>query len=160
MEKVEEFIGDLPPCLIYIDKDGRMYHQGAEMTHRGINAVLLAGLDRDESSRYVIEFKGQRCWVEVEDAPLVVRRVDALAGEGFRIYLSDEQEEMLDPSRLWIGPDEAIYTLVRQGRLPARFLRPAYYQLAEHIVEHESGFALADGDRRWPIDHGTPGKMN
>lgn len=160
MEQVDGYIGDLPPCLIYIDKEGRMYHQGAEMIHRGINAVLLAGLDRDETGRYVIEFKGQRCWVEVEDAPLVVRRVDALAGEGFRIYLSDEQEEMLDPSRLWIGPDEAIYTLVRQGRLPARFLRPAYYQLAEHIVEQESGFALAAGERRWPISPEAPDGVN
>ena len=156
MEQVEEYIGALPPCLIYIDKEGKMYHQGAEMTHRGINAVLLAGLERDESGRYVIEFKGQRCWVEVEDAPLVVRRVDALDGQGFKIYLSDEREETLDPSRLWIGPDEAIYTFVRNGRLPARFLRPAYYQLAEHIVEHESGFALAVNGQRWPIGPEAP----
>jgi hypothetical protein len=146
---------DLPPCLIYIDPDGRLFHQGAEMVHRGLNALLLAHLGRDGQGRFIIEFHGQRCYVEVEDAPLAVWRVSA-AGEEIRLLLSDGQEELLDPEKLFVGPANVMYTLVRGGTIPARFTRPAYYQVAEFVEETDGDFALRCRGRRWPLRAGRP----
>lgn len=147
---------DLPPCLIKIDKEGRMFHQGAEMIHQDINSLLLENLSLDAQGRFVIEFKGQRCFVEVEDTPLVVRRVSLQKDGGFSLSLSDGSVEELNPHWLWISEENVLYTRVRGGSLPARFLRPAYYQLAEHIQETDSGFALLTSGQLWPIKPGRP----
>ena len=49
---------DLPPCQILIDKDGRMYHQGAEMINQGINSFLLANLRAGRSGTLYNKIKG------------------------------------------------------------------------------------------------------
>jgi hypothetical protein len=146
---------DLPPCLIYIDRDGRLFHRGAEMVHSGLNSLLLAHLVRDGQGRFIIEFHGQRCYVEVEDAPLAVWRASA-AGEEIRLLLSDGREEPLDQAKLFVGPANVMYTLVRGGTIPARFTRPAYYQAAEFIEESSGGFALRCGGRLWPVQGPAP----
>jgi len=149
---------DLPPCLIFIDQEGRLWHQGAEMIHAGINSLLLEHLSLDERGRYVIDYRGQRCQVEVEDTAIVVGRVSLSAdGESLTLSLSDGTREALDPKLLWVAEDNAVYTRVREGRLPSRFLRQAYYQLAEHIQESENGFALSLGGRLYPLRPGRPG---
>jgi len=149
---------DLPPCLIYIDKEGRMFHQGEEMTHQGVLTLLKEHITLDDNGRYIIELEGQKCLLEVEDTPLVVRRAaaEAGAGERFRLSLSDGTEEHLDPELLWISEENVIYTRVRGGTIPARFLRPAYYQIAEKIEETENGFGLRVGDRVMPLLPGRP----
>ncbi len=148
---------DLPPCLIYIDKEGRLWHQGAEMIHAGINSLMLEHITL-EDGRYIIEFRGQRCYVEVEDTALVVQRVslDREGGSSLKILLSDGRTEELNPDLLWIGRDNVIYTKVRDGKLPARFLRQAYYQLAEFIEEVDGGYALKLGGKLHHIVQGRP----
>lgn len=139
---------DLPPCMIFIDKEGRMWHEGAEMIHPGINELLLEHLAL-EGETYVIEFRGQRCFVEVEDTALVVQRVVGQGEEpdGLSLTTSDGRTEELNPALLWITDENVIYTKVREGSLPARFTRQAYYQLAEYIVEADQGFALKLGGK-------------
>ena len=147
---------DLPPCLILIDKEGRMFHQGAEMINQGINGFLLSKLRLDDQGRYIIELKEQRCWVEVEDTPLVVQRVSGELPGNPTLSLSDGSREPLDPALVWSGPDNVLYTKVRQGSIPARFNRPAYYQVAEWVQETDQGFALAVQGRLYPIREGHP----
>ncbi|MBW1713178.1 MAG: DUF1285 domain-containing protein [Deltaproteobacteria bacterium] len=149
---------DLPPCLIFIDKEGRMFHQGTEMIHAGINSLLLENLTLDNEGRYIIDYKDQKCWVEVEDTPVVVQGVESEPDRPgrFKLALSDQTKEELNPELLWISPENVLYTKIRAGRLPARFLRPAYYQLAEFIEETDTGFALDCGGRLHPISQGRP----
>ena len=45
--------------------------------------------------------------------------------------------EHLDPATLWVGRRNVLYCRIREGRFPARFSRPAYYQIAEWIRENE-----------------------
>ena len=146
----------LPPCLIFIDKEGHWYHQGAEMVHREFIRLFYKNMELDSQGRYVILWNGKRCQVEVEDTAFVVWRVQYLDGVGaqgarFILTLSDESEETLAPETLFIGAANVLYCRVKKGAFPARFCRAAYYQIAQYVVEEEGDFFLPLGDRRYPI---------
>lgn len=147
---------NLPPCLIHVDKEGRMWHLGAEMIHQGINRLLMEHIELDEKGRYVISLHGQRCFVEVEDTFFVITRLDYRPAkdsrpETFLVTLNDEDQEELDPSTLSQGKDNVLYAQVKDKRFPARFLRRSYYQLAEHIVEKDGCFFLPCQGHEYPI---------
>ena len=148
---------ELPPCMILIDKDGRMFHEGAEMVNQGINGFLLTNLEMDEQGRYIIRLRDQKCWVEVEDTAIVVQRVGDDGNGTPVLSLTDGTQEPLDPSLIWVGPENVLYTKVRQGTIPARFNRPAYYQAAEWVRETGDGFAMAVNGRLFPLREGHPG---
>jgi len=145
----------LPPCLIRVDVEGRFWHQGAEMVHAGINKLLMDHVDLDEKGRYVITFAGQRCFVEVEDTFFVVVRAERVALDDgkarYRLTLNDGGHEWLAPATLRQSPENILYARVREGRFPARFLRPAYYQLAEHVEERNGAYMLKVEGRGFPI---------
>ena len=147
----------LPPCMIFVAKDGKWYHEGAEISHRSIFLWLIQNLEKDEQGQYIVHLNNQKCVLEVEDTPLVVQRVDwsaaEEAGEGKLVLtLNDERQEVLDPASLWLSRENVLYCLVKGGHIPARFLRAAYYQIANYIDEDEDGtfFLLLNG-RKYPI---------
>jgi hypothetical protein len=47
---------DIPPCLIFIDKEGRWYHRGAEMIHREFIRLFYNNIELDSRGRYVIDW--------------------------------------------------------------------------------------------------------
>lgn len=146
MDKLEN--SDLPPCLITIDKEGRWYHKGAEMIHREFIRLFYDNMVLDSWGRYVIEWKGQRCYVDVEDTAFVVRRVvrqDKEKEDGtdsFVLSLSDDTQEDLVPDTLCVGLDNILYCSVKNRTFPARFTRAAYYQLAEYVEEENGKYYL------------------
>ena len=147
----------IPPCLIFVSKEGKWYHEGAEIIHRPIFLWLIQSLEKTEDGLFIVNLNNQKCVLEVEDTPLVVRQVN-LVREGpeemdqIRLTLNDETQEILDPETVGINKESVLYCQVKNGRFPARFLRPAYYQLAEHIVEGDTGgFALLLDNKRYPI---------
>jgi len=91
--------------------------------------------------------------VVIDDAPYVVTRITDDPNHGFILRLNDESEELLDPTTLFIGQDNVLYCRVKGGEHTARFLRPAYYQLAAHIQEagKSETFFLQLGDTAYPI---------
>jgi hypothetical protein len=128
---------------IRLDREGRFWHEGEEVTHPGFRRALLRWLDRLEDGRPILRLDETRyAYVDVEDAELLA--VSARwAGERAILVLSDESEEELDPTTLELGEGGALYCRVRRGVLTARILTPAYYVLAERIVETAPGvFAL------------------
>jgi hypothetical protein len=145
---------DLPPCLISIDKDGRWYHKGAEMIHREIIRLFYDNMELDSRGRYVIEWRGQRCYVDVEDTAFVVRRVtyqekgDKNGNERFVLSLSDGTKEELVPDALYVGRDNVLYCTVKNRTFPARFMRAAYYQLAEYVEEENGKYYLPLNGRK------------
>jgi len=144
----------IPKCLIFIDKEGNWYHKGAPMVHKPFILDFYRNMFMDEQGRCLIRWDEKLCEVDLEDTPIVVRSVERGA-EGERrkaiLFLSDETREELDLDSLWIGPDNVLYAKVRQGTMPARFLRPAYYQLME-LLEHDEAsgtyFIELDGRRK------------
>lgn len=146
---------DMPPCLIFIDKEGRWFHKGAEMVHRDIVRFFYAHMALEDSGRYVIRWGEERCFLEVEDTAFVVQKADFQEKEGlqeFQLSLSDDTKERLLPETLFLGEANVLYCRVKEGRFPARFLRPAYYQLAGFVEEEDGGFHLPLNGRKYPID--------
>jgi hypothetical protein len=147
----------LPPCLIFVSKEGKWYHQGAEIIHRPIFLWMIQSLEKNEEGVYIVHLNNQKCFLEVEDTPLVVVRADRIpeaSGEPEHIVLTlnDERQEKLDPDTLGISAENILYCRVKEGQIPARFLRTAYYQIAEYLEEGETGgFVLSLKGGKYPI---------
>jgi hypothetical protein len=140
-------IGEIPPCLIFIDKEGHWFHKGAEMIHREFIRLFYRHMELDPQDRYVINWKGQRCWVDVEDTAFIVRRVSFKDGIQARnapyvLHLSDDTIEPLAPDTLFVGEGNVLYCKVKNRSFPARFNRAAYYQLAEYIEQDGDTYYL------------------
>jgi len=139
---------DLPPCLIYIDKEGHWFHKGVEMVHREFIRLFYMHMEQDEQGRYIISWQGEQCYVEVEDTPFVVWRVvfenkKGLTESRFILYLSDDSREDLVPESLSLGHENILYCKVKDKAFPARFCRAAYYQLAQYVEEEQGKYFLS-----------------
>ncbi|MCX7982064.1 MAG: DUF1285 domain-containing protein [Syntrophales bacterium] len=127
---------------IRIDKDGKWYFRGAEMIRRDIIRYFYEHLKLDAEGRYKIEIPSDSCYVEVEDTAFVVKSVDVKDDEVI-LYLSDDSQEVLDPSTLMVGDNNVLYCRVKKGQFPARFSRSSYYQLTAYLDYDEGkGFYL------------------
>jgi hypothetical protein len=138
--------------MIYIDKDGKWFHNGAEMINRGIVLDFYSHLTIDDSGIYIIKRGNETCYVEVEDAPFIVTRVDFAGADGkverVRLSLIDETHETLEPETLIIGEGNILYCTIKQGLFRARFSRAAYYQLASRIKEEGDKYYLPLNNKR------------
>jgi hypothetical protein len=139
---------DLPPCLIYIDKEGIWYHKGVKMIHRDFIRLFYRNMELDSDGRYVLNWDGKRCQVHVEDTAFVVRRVIYQVGEPggndrLVLSLSDDTKEELMPETIFVGEDNVLYCKVKNHTFPARFNRASYYQLAEYIKEENGTYFLS-----------------
>lgn len=150
---------DLPPELIEkfrsiglsIDRAGRIWHQGQEVTHPRLRQALLRWLDVRDDGRDIIRLDDTRyAYVDVEDAHLrvVSARWD---GDRVRLVLDDGAEEELAYDTLTLPGGDALSCRVRGGKLRARFTTAAQAAVGERIVEDPSGFVLEAAGRRWPI---------
>jgi hypothetical protein len=152
---------------IVLDREGRFLHDGVPVTHPGMARAFSTWLSRHpDDGRYILDNGYDWTYVTVEDAPFFVLRVLAATGEGRSataatapsIELSDGTFEELDPDRLWVGAQDALYTDVKGGAFQARFTRSAQLGLAEFLVEGEGGAVFFDfAGRRRPIAN-TPRK--
>jgi uncharacterized protein len=155
-------VTDLPPDVIErfrsiglrLDRTGRLWHQGEEITHPRLRRALLGWLDVRADGRDIVRLDDTRyAYVEVEDAHL---RVTSARWQGDRLWLllDDGREEELAYATLTLGPGDALYCRVRDGRLRARLGTAAQQVAALRIVEDPSsprGFALEATKNRWPI---------
>lgn len=125
---------------IRIDKDGVWYYRGAEMIRKEIITLFSRNLRQNEAGEYLIELNDERCHVDVEDTPFVVKSVSLVNGAGkdfFSILLTDDNVEELNLDSLRISEANILYCTVKGGAFDARFSRPAHYQLADSM-EHDS----------------------
>jgi uncharacterized protein len=141
-----------------IDKEGRWFYQGEEITHRKTYLLYSRSLTRDESGRIILRVGREQCPVEVEDAPFVVTTIEFVSlgpdgQEAIWLTLNDETREKLDPATLRIGPGNIPYCKVREGMFEARFSRNAYQLLVPHIQhdEKENRFFLSLNKTKYPL---------
>jgi uncharacterized protein len=153
--------GELLPCGIVIDREGEWHYRGSRMERSDIVSHLCQHMRRDEASGlYIVQLGKQRCYLEVEDTPLAITGVLHAKGkekEGQEQLLLSikylDASEPLNPTTLWVGGENVLYCRVMDSGIPARFLRPAYYQLAEFIHEDKkrNRFYLSLGGKRFYI---------
>jgi hypothetical protein len=67
------------------------------------------------------------------------------------LFLSDETQEDLSPETLYVGMENVLYCSVKADTFPARFDRPAYYQLAQNIEEGEESYFLRMNGKKYII---------
>jgi hypothetical protein len=145
---------DMPPCFIFIDKEGHWFHKGTEMIRRDIVRFFYDHLGVDSLGRYVIRWGEERCHLDVEDTPFVVHKVsfeEIDLMQNFRLFLSDDTDEILNPETLFVGAENVLYCEVKQREFPARFLRSAYYQMTDFVREEEGEFHLPLNGKKYLI---------
>ena len=132
-------------------RDGRWYSDDEPINNARIAKLFSRCLTQLDDGRWQIAMADERAFVAIDDTPWVVTSVAGDAAAGFTIRLNDDSEEALDPATLTVGAANVLYTRVKGGRYPARFLRPAYYQLAPAIAERDGRFVLEAGGRHHAI---------
>lgn len=130
---------------IRLDREGRLWHQGAEITHPGLRLAILRWLDLRDDGRPILRLDERRyAYIDIEDAALLVL---SARWDRDRVWLTlnDGSEEELDYASLTIGAGHALYCTVRGGRLRARLTTAAYYRLATGIQPADAA-TTATGD--------------
>ena len=133
---------------IFLDKEGRWFHEGMEITHLRTLELFSRSVCRDADGGYWLQIGRERARIEVEDTPYMVREVSFHEAE-VELKLNDGSSEILDPGTLWIGAGNVLYCNVKSEKLPARFLRPAYYQLVSQVEQDEDGYFLELGRKKF-----------
>ncbi len=133
--------------IIYINKKGEWFYNGAEIVHPKILRIFNDGIRRDKDGAYSLIVEGDCAKVVVEDAPFVVANLTAtFDGDnlvGFVGHLSDNTRETIDLMTVEIDENNVPYCMVKideekiRGKLSARFSTTAYYALANYIQYDE-----------------------
>jgi uncharacterized protein len=153
IELTPELIERLRQTGIRLDREGRFWHEGAVVTHRGFQRALLRWLDRLDDGRPILRLDEKRyAYIDVDDADLLALSA-RWEGDRAILRLNDDSEEELDYASLSVGAGDAVYCKARGGRLIARITTPAYQVLAQRIEETADGFALRAAGRLHPIIH-------
>jgi hypothetical protein len=125
---------------IRLDAEGRFWHEGQEVTHRGLRAAFFRWLDRNPDGRYVLRLDERRfVYLDVDDAPFLVR---SLRWEDDRALavLSDGSEEPLELSTVHLR-DGVAYARVKH-KFDARLSAAAWTTLGERITERDGHYFL------------------
>lgn len=134
--------------------DGRWYADGEPVTHERLARLFSRYVRRKpDGTGYEIRIDERyHADVEIEDTPFVVTAVEHDPQGQIWIDLNDGTTEVLDPTSVAIASDNVAYCRVKNGAERARFLRPAWYQLAGAIEEVAPGdFRLRCGEAAYPV---------
>jgi uncharacterized protein len=138
---------------IRFGRDGCWYADGQPIVNRRIAELFARSVHRGDDGTYWLRIGDERAPIAVDDTPYVVIAVGNDPHGEIWIELNDGSRETLDPGTLRVGADDVLYCRVKGGSEMARVLRPAYYQLAEHIAVGEAGrFILQTATGRYAIE--------
>lgn len=132
------------PIGIFIDREANWFYQGRPIIREDILELFYQNLALGEDDSFVVAWQGQRYLLDVEDSPFVITRVDRKTREPasscFQLRLKHLKDpEILAPQTLRVGAHNVLYCRIQDGRFPARFSRPAYYQMAAWIDQDPAG---------------------
>jgi hypothetical protein len=137
---------ELPPpegrsreSSILLDGEGRFWHEGELVSHRGMMDAFATWIRRHpRDGRFILCNGYDWTYFRVEDVPFFVVGVGGSRG-GPTVKLSDQTEEPLAPETLGLGERGALYCWVKEGKYEARFMPAAQVALAPHLTEGEGG---------------------
>jgi hypothetical protein len=122
---------------IRFGRDGRWYADGQVITNPRIADLFARHVRRRPEGGYMLRIADEQAPILVEDTPYVVTAAELHPDGTLWVELNDRTREPLDPGTLRVGAGDVLYCSVKGGREPARFLRPAYYQIARYISAAE-----------------------
>src|SRR5262247_4812109 len=124
---------------IRFGRDGRWYADGEPIANPRIADLFSQHVQRRPDGGYMLRIGDEQAPILVDDTPYVITGAEVTAEGTVWLELNDRSREALDPRTLRIGADDVLYCRVKQSAEAARFLRPAYYQIAQHIGRANSG---------------------
>jgi hypothetical protein len=134
-----------------VDRDGRIFHDGSEITDGAVLRFFLLAMQPSADGRYVAMCQGERNDFDASDTPFVVQRLRLAAdGTAIELFFAGDYHEPLDPSTLE-DEDGRLYCRVRRGAFRARFGRLALQQLGAHMDERGGGLHLHLAGTSYPI---------
>jgi hypothetical protein len=139
-----------------LDANGRFSHDGLPVEHAGMARAFASWIGRHpDNGRYVLNNGWDWTYFQVEDTPFFVVSVRDEGGRPW-LVLSDGSEEELDPRRLRMGADDALYASVKEGAFEARFSREGQLGLAPWLSEGPGGQLGLSSLGVWhPLPSGT-----
>lgn len=143
---------------LVIDKEGTWLYNGQPIVNRAIYLFFNQSLEHNPAGGYQLRVGAEVSPVAVEDTPFVVTDVVLVERQEsfFKIQLNAETEEALDLETLSVGKDNVLYCAVKGGSFRARFLRPSYYRLTEHMQqEGEDRFFIPLNGKKYYINSKT-----
>lgn len=129
-----------------LDREGRFWHRGSEVTHERTVSVLHRGIHRAPDGRWATRIGKEWGYLEVEDAALFIQQISVADGRLRGELLTGE---WVDIPELSHGADDALYTRVRGER--ARLARPAQASLMPWLHEDAGKYFLELNGARLPI---------
>ncbi|HEY7651947.1 MAG TPA: hypothetical protein VIG07_03920 [Methylomirabilota bacterium] len=137
-----------------VDRDGRIFHDGAEIIDPAVQRFFLRAMTRTDDGRSLVLCQGERNWFDAADTPFVVQRlrldVSEVGLRGAELCFLGDYREPLDPRTLETEHD-LLFCRVRGGAFRARFGRVATQQLAPFLVGTAQESALLLGGDRHPV---------
>lgn len=138
-----EYCGEMD---MVIKTDGSWWHEGSQITRRGLIDLFASILRKDEDGETYLVTPVEKIKIAVERAPFVAVRADIEGeGEAQRIFFTTNLDEVVEA-----GPENSIrvetdpktlepapFVTVR-GRLEASLKRSVFYELVEHAVERDT----------------------
>lgn len=150
-----EFFRFAPPpgtsreSTIVLDRRGDLFHDGARIEPGPLASALHRWLSvHPDDGRFILTNGYDWCYLTVEDTPYFVLSVSE--HDPATLVLSDGTTEVLDPSRVFVGDDGALFTRVKGDRFWARFARAAEPEIARLLSEDEPP-RVVEGGREHPI---------
>jgi hypothetical protein len=134
-----------------LDRAGRFWHDGSEVTHARLRQALLRWLDVRDDGKDIVRLDEQRyAYVDVDDTHL---RATSARWDGDRCFVlwDDGAEEELAYAHLAERPDHALATRARGGRLRAKIAGAAHQTVTERVESTPGGFVLRAAGGPWPI---------
>lgn len=124
-----------------LDRQGQFFFEDDPVSHPGVRALFLRGLDTTPAGEPALRVGEQWCYLKVEDTPLRVVGVREEAA-GLRVRLDDGRELALDAGTLWEEPDRGLRCAVPSqpsgSPLAARFTNSALAELAPLLTVDEA----------------------
>src|SRR5205085_2624042 len=103
----------------YMDKDGRIWHEGTEITDPRFALAILKNLQTIPDGM-VAKCQGEKCFLQAEDVPYVVQDLALYKGERgdleqIDLIFTGGYTERLNPESLFVSRENVLYCSVRDG---------------------------------------------
>jgi len=135
-----------------IDTEGRLWHEGSEITDPKVLKFFMKKMERLEDGRIQVLCMGEKNFIEVEDVPYVVQEVRIKTDEIDLIFPGGYRER-LNPNTLFVGKGNVMYCKIRTGTFKARFNRKPYLELSRLVGLNKktNGYYLKLKNQKYPI---------